>query len=503
MYNNYLKIMYMKRKTTFKGVYKLLIFMSVLLAPIIGKSQLIITSSGNVVINSGAYVVATNGVLNTNTENNAIDLAGTLNVSGGNFTNNAASGSLLSGNTGTVAFIGTAGQEIDGSRATYFYDLTINNTSAAGITHTSAQSLVSHTLTLTDGVVYTDAGHEVVMQAGSSYSGGSDDTHIDGPMQKIGSTNFSFPVGDEDHIAEIGIEDLPGSNTFTAQYFRNTPTNYTHYTGDSINDVSSVEYWDMDAASGTPQINLRLNWHSGTFSGINDPTGLLGAHYNGNGWDEVAYISHTGTATNGTLKFGPITSYSNFTFGSTDNVENPLPIEIVTFDAYVNNIENVDVVWQTISEIDNDFFNVQRSSNTVDWKDVAKINGAGNSNGLINYTFEDKQPLSGVSYYRLKQTDYNGSITYSQLRVVEFYDDKNSLDNISIYPNPTASTINIRGMQNINYNISIINMVGEQIMNTNSISINKQINISNLATGVYQIRFSNSSSSRTIKWIKI
>ena len=492
----------MKRKITLKKLSKLLIIISVLLTPFIGNSQLIISSSGNLVISSGAYVVTTNGVKNTNTENNAIDLAGTLNISGGNFTNNAASGSLLSGNTGTVAFIGTAGQAIDGSSATYFHNLTINNTSAAGITHTSAQSFVSGTLTLTDGVINTNAGHELVMRAGSSYTGGSDASHIDGPMQKVGSTNFSFPVGNGGKIAEIGIEDLPGSNTFTAQYFKSTPTNYTQFTGTNIHAVSGVEYWDIHPASGSPQINLRLAWNSGTFSGITDPTGLLGAHYNSasSTWEEVAYISHTGTASNGTIKFGPITSYSNFTFGSTNNVSNPLPVEMLYF-----NVEaltaSIDLSWATASELNADAFEIQRSTNAIDFETIGSVKAAGNSNTLLTYRFNDKNVVANQDYYyRLKQVDFDGKFDYSAIRMARL--SNNSAISINVFPNPTKDYIIVNSNIEEPVDILLYSISGKLIFSKrNTKANNMKINIEQLPSDLYVLKIV--SQSRLYKTMQI
>ena len=177
----------MKSKITLKISIVVLSVFALYLIPFKAHSQLVIANGGKLVIGSGSYVVAGKGVKNTNTANDAIKLSGILRIVSGDFTNKAASGSLLSGSTGTVEFTGSAAQAINGSRATYFNNLLINNTSAAGITHTSVQSFVSGVLTLTDGVINTSAGHELVMQAGSSYTGGSDASYIEGPMSKVGS----------------------------------------------------------------------------------------------------------------------------------------------------------------------------------------------------------------------------------------------------------------------------------------------------------------------------
>jgi len=87
---------------------------------------------------------------------------------------------------------------------------------------------------------------------------------------------------------------------------------------------------------------------------------LVGAHYTGSGWEEISYISSTGNATNGSIKFGPVTTYSNFTFGSVNNVSDPLPVALLSFD--ISPLRNsIDLIWVTASELNNDVFEIQRS----------------------------------------------------------------------------------------------------------------------------------------------
>ncbi|MCK5846647.1 MAG: T9SS type A sorting domain-containing protein, partial [Bacteroidales bacterium] len=83
----------------------------------------------------------------------------------------------------------------------------------------------------------------------------------------------------------------------------------------------------------------------------------------------------------------------------------------------------------------------ERSVDGKEFTNLAKINGAGNSNIILNYQFTDTEPLSGVSYYRLKQTDFDGEFAYSDIIVINYTSDEEA--NVSIYPNPSNSIINI------------------------------------------------------------
>ena len=440
-------------------------------------------SDGNMVISSATNLVIDGDLINSAPGDDAILLSGEIDIKG-NFSNNAASGNLLTASTGKVVFNGSSAQAINGSKETYFGNLKINN--AAGLVNTSIKTFIEGILELTSGIISTDAGHEIVMQDGSSYTGGSNSSFIDGPMSKVGTTNFTFPVGDVDMIEQIGIANLPSSQTFTAQYFKAAHANST-YSGANIHAVSTVEYWDIHPASGTPSINLILNWNSGTFSGIVDPTKLTGAHYNTNTstWDEINYISSTGGASSGTITVGPVSSYSNFTFGSTDNITNPLPIQLISFDAFANKNSTVNITWTTANELNNDFFTIEKSMDAKTWSYVGEQKGAGNSNTAIDYTMLDQEPISGTSYYRLKQTDFDAQFTYSEIRAVHI-NTQSSMDAIMIYPNPATTLIQIENCHEpIQY--CLINSLGE-LIDLGSILQSKTIDISRLASGFYTLK---------------
>ncbi len=99
--------------------------------------------------------------------------------------------------------------------------------------------------------------------------------------------------------------------------------------------------------------------------------------------------------------------------------DHSLPVELTNFTAYVVNEKKVQCNWTTTSEINNDHFTIQRTVDGIHYEDLGKIAGAGNSNSYRNYVFYDDAPLYGVSYYRLKQTDFNGQSEIFNLVPVE------------------------------------------------------------------------------------
>lgn len=96
----------------------------------------------------------------------------------------------------------------------------------------------------------------------------------------------------------------------------------------------------------------------------------------------------------------------------------PAPIELLSFTAKYNSEKVVDLDWVTATEINNDFFTIERSTDAINFSDLMYFQGAGNSSQINEYTGIDKKPFSGISYYRLKQTDYNGDFSYSKIEMV-------------------------------------------------------------------------------------
>ncbi|GAB4406551.1 MAG: hypothetical protein OHK0053_32860 [Microscillaceae bacterium] len=117
------------------------------------------------------------------------------------------------------------------------------------------------------------------------------------------------------------------------------------------------------------------------------------------------------------------------------NDEVTLPITLLNFEAILAG-EKVLLEWQTASEIDNRHFVLERSTNGLHFEPIGWVEGAGNSNTLRRYTFIDPQALSGISYYRLKQEDFNGNYSYSPVAVVQA-----DFTRISFYPNPVKETL--------------------------------------------------------------
>lgn len=126
--------------------------------------------------------------------------------------------------------------------------------------------------------------------------------------------------------------------------------------------------------------------------------------------------------------------FTYFTSGNT-----ALPIELINFNAFAAN-GRVDLKWATAAEKNNDFFTIERSIDGHNFEKILTLPGAGNSVVVRNYSASDNNPVKGKAYYRLKQTDFNGEFSYSEIRMVN-YDDAQTESHITIKSvNPSAFT---------------------------------------------------------------
>jgi hypothetical protein len=115
-----------------------------------------------------------------------------------------------------------------------------------------------------------------------------------------------------------------------------------------------------------------------------------------------------------------------------------VPVEWLSFEAeYNTSDQSVNCKWSTASELDNDYFTIQRSIDGERWLDLGTFDGSGTSHSVNHYRFIDKSPPRGLSYYRIQQTDYNGESKHSEIRSV-------SRENMmQLFPNPAKDILTI------------------------------------------------------------
>ena len=431
------------------------------------------------------YIKSNNGLLYP-TYNAASTYAGNINI------NANATVYFGAATQGRVIFDGTGAQSInnlDAAQTFIFRDIQTNNPNDEITLNTPIE--ISVELDLDAGNIITTSTNLLYMRDNTTVSSVSDDAFIKGPIEKIGNDAFTFPVGDNSMYRPISISAPANTNArFRAEYLYDNPWN--HWSGGSgtidatIDHISSKEYWYLNRIASNNNVNVTLSWKNPESGGVGNLSELLVARWDGTMWKDHGNGGTTGNTTEGTVVTSTaVTSFSPFTLAST-NTNNPLPISLLNFNAVLNSgIVNID--WGTETEINNDYFIVEKSTDNINYTFVDKVDGAGNSNQIIDYSTIDKNPYNGISYYRLKQIDLDGNFRYYNPVAINY----NILSDVEykLYPNPIAigKQLFIEGSEiTENINLYLVDIKGNYINAGFSYNQNKIIlDTKTLEKGIY------------------
>lgn len=424
---------------------KYLLLQLLLLAGVAASAQTGLTNHGSLKISPGSAMTVHGAFQNNSVASFVND--GNLYIKG-NLQNSQAS---MSPGTGILTMNGTSLQTISGTQVFRTNALVSNN--ASGIQLNNDLSIAgSHTFSA--GMLTTSSTpNYVIYESGASHNGSSDDRHVNGFVKKIGSTNFSFPVGDNTYLRSISISNISASGEYAARYFVATP--YTSDLQAPLVSLDPNEYWEVNRISGgTAQ--LTLNWDANK---VAIPNWLLSeikvAGHDGNYW-----LNRGGTASGNITGTGTITSdltstFNLFTFGSTASI---VPLTLIKFEATRLN-ESTRIDWITNNERNVDHFILERSDNNINFYAIAKID-ATNLGNTQRYSSVDEKGISRTVYYRLKITDRDGKEKYSFITKVS----ASNTTGIQLLANPVKNNLRIKST-NLDgmYNYTIHGNAGQVI----------------------------------------
>lgn len=460
------------------------------------------TTSGNtrpqntddVIINSGATnqptlfgnrtirnLTINGGTLDLRTNN--LRLNGTFTINGGNITNGQAgtSGELRA--TGNVTLNSATDFTIITSGATVLFRVYAN-------------------IAFTDGIFWTSSDDLLQIENNATVSGASSNSYAEGPVIKVGNDPFTFPIGKNGFYAPITMT-APSTTTssFTGEYFPSQNSNTGPFAA-GIDHISSVEYWIFNQTSGSSTITLTLSYDIARSGPVNTQSELRVVRWNGTQWANHGNGGTTGTTSFGTVTSSvAITSFSPFTIGSSTTF-NPLPVNLISFNAeIVKSI--VELKWTVAQENNNDFYTIEKSLDGVNWVKMAQIKGAVNSESVSEYFAQDANPVNGVQFYRLSQTDLKGTTEYFNTISVNVLKTGISVNNI--YPNPTSGTFNIdlSGFEFEYASITVTNLQGQVVFESGDLG--KSVNVfqlEELIHGVYFIHLNIDGDTQISKIIK-
>jgi len=177
-----------------------------------------------------------------------------------------------------------------------------------------------------------------------------------------------------------------------------------------------------------------------------------------------------------------------------------LPVTLASYTA-VRQGNTAKLNWTTLSEKENDRFEIYRSVNGADYVKIGEKKGAGNSSIQNDYTFYDRQPANGVNYYQLLQIDRDGKTSNEGLRTVSF-----TLDDVDlkVFPNPTSQVVNVQFATGLYHSVELVDLQG-RVLEVKTIRAEQQISfpVANYPAGVYFIKLKGNAAIKTHKLLKL
>ncbi len=397
----------------------------------------------------------------------------------GNFTNDAA-GTYTHG-TEKIRFNGSALQNADfgGDDVYGIYTDNANHVQVA-----SNVNLVGD-LYFGTGHILSSSGALITLGTAATVTNPSNTAHNNGPIAKNfnSTTDFSFPTGHGTSYNPIRFQpNGTSATTIKVQYHNLTPSDNTAL-APGLDAISSEEYWDITREAGTEEGEVTLFWDAQ--SNLTNYDSTVVAFWDGSLWQSAGKQNLTGNLATGTVKSKNLSLFNKVTLATTDL--SVLPVELIEFNVLKNN-NQVDIIWATGMEINNDYFIIERSQDGVNFLPLDNIKGAGNSTQTIHYAYVDKNPLPGTSYYRLQQVDYDGTKTYSPIKFVNF----EGLEIVNVYPNPSQGQFSVQVHSTLDgvLTLTIYDALGK-IVSQENITIKKGYTVLNqyinVATGRYFI----------------
>ena len=421
-------------------------------------AQVDATNNGTMYVSSGTTVSFEASFTNSGTGNHINEGYEYIKK---NWTNN---GSFLS-EAGKVTFWGSSVQNISGSVESDFFDADFNNASGFTLSQTIG---IAGTLGLISGNITTSSYEvNVTNNLTNAINPYSENSYIIGNLRRSVSSSgeYFFPVGTSSYyeLASLNLNSISGFDNVLGK-FTNAIPNPTglpaglKINGTPITDMLDYGYWTLTPNSSLTGGNFTVKLNERGASNMSSPASIYGVIErvnSGSSWQsQGTHVNSTQYISGGTVhaERSAVNVSSDYGIGFPQTGYS-LPLELLSFDAVLNK-DVVDLTWVTASELNSDYFTIERSADGIHFTDLLSQKAAGNSTHTINYADVDEQPLFGFSYYRLRQTDFNREVHYSQIETI-YYQPK-SFD-FEVLPNPTTAD---------NINLKITGAKGESLLIT-------------------------------------
>ena len=440
----------------------------------------------------------------------------------GNFTNDGTFTDNTTSSSAGIKFVGSTAQTIAGITANNFNNLTIANTSGItpAIDITTNNVTVNSNLTMTSGVTnlngYTitlgtaaaSAG-TIAYTTGTRFYGGNIERWVPTSSITIGNVAGQFPIGTSTDYRPIffGNAGLTAGGTIKVRH-----------TGSVSSTAVAPTFADN---GGTVAIRSNSFWTVTTGNSIG--TGTHGLSTQGTGFGTVGALSDLritlvntiapgsdGIHTNGTLtnpevnRIGLTTANlsNSFYWGSINALQTPLPISLISFIGQ-QAVNVIRLNWKTASELNFDFFSLEKSKDGKSFFEIGKLKGNGTTVSEHAYQFLDEKPLIGKNYYRLKSVDFDGYTEYSNVISIDFLNEKQ----FSVFPNPTLGKsiwMKINFTADQEYYVTVFDNFGMLIGRYSSTKQEEELTFKeDLPQGIYYAQFSSVGFTKTVRFVVV
>ncbi len=450
---------------------------------------------------------------------------------GGDFTVN--SGGFYTPGTGSTHFNGAGTQTFTNNGSCVFNHVYMVKSTASGVVlnHNMVLNATAN-LTLTNGWITTGANRVVVNNpAVGSVTPGNSNSYVRGNLRRFVNTTgaYDLPVGNATKgYQRININFTTahggggggGYNYLDASFSDGTPGGAVigqHECGNNGYDVWLYNgYWTVTGG----RTDMTSVTAPGVYTAIGYPTAYPPA------FNTYNYTNITGNAS-ATLAKGPaytslalegecmynsspasgvgrigLIGFSDFSIAI--DVSNPFPVEMSPLGAQPLT-GFIRLNWATSSETNNRGFEIQRSTDAVEFANIGWVDGLGNSSSMRNYSFDDRTAKPGVKYhYRLRQVDFDGNARFSNVATATLTETVNELS-LSVYPNPTdgAFVLSVASPDSRKLSIDVYDLAGRRVMQTTATAetgtTEVPLSLSGLSAGAYQLKVNDGEKTHTVR----
>ena len=424
--------------------------------------------------------------------------------------------------TGRATFDGNSNRTLYGDvlLPPVFQRMTVNISSGGNMLLDVSMAVVAD-LTMTQGTITSSSINLVTLRDETTTSTvGNVSAYINGPMQYGMNSNTTsrsvlyFPIGKGADWRPITLEvahSISSDYTYRAEVYQNSALELGYALPPTVQLISQAHYWQMErfltagmvedpdgnirtAAGQEPRITLFFGINDVVFDG-SDLVVCKNTAAAPSTWIDIGGTGAPAFSGGDTL-IGSVTStsapsaftsFSLFTLGSFS--ENPLPIELISFQAEALPGQ-VQLYWNTASELQSKEFMVERATKEVEFGAIGTVAAAGNSSTMLNYRFSDEKPEPGTNYYRLKLVDIDGTIRYSAIRSA-VYEQLTAEGTAQLFPNPNygSAYFTTSGSLQAGETVSLFSATGERVLHQDLEQAEQTVlDVSALPPGIYYLR---------------